>query len=61
MIEPSQLGMVTTTTDMSSGFSGVPTPTFFEGDETYSMPYGKHHEIRNHYTEDIQLTTYVNF
>ncbi|MBR3628871.1 MAG: glycoside hydrolase family 97 catalytic domain-containing protein, partial [Oscillospiraceae bacterium] len=52
VIEPSQLGIVTTDVDMSSGFTGAaPTPTFSEQDETYSMPYGKHHDIRNHYTE----------
>lgn len=52
VIEPSQLGLVTTTEDLSSGFTGdAPTATRTEGDETYSMPYGKHRSIRNRYTE----------
>ncbi|MBQ4465377.1 MAG: glycoside hydrolase family 97 catalytic domain-containing protein, partial [Oscillospiraceae bacterium] len=52
VIEPSQLGFVTTTEDLSSGFTGaVPSAAFTEGDETYSMPYGKHRNIRNHYRE----------
>ena len=52
VIEPSQLGLITTTEDLSSGFTGaVPSATKTEGDETYTMPYGKHRVIRNHYNE----------
>ena len=52
VIEPSKLGLVTTTEDLSSGFSqDAPSATVTEYDETYSMPYGKHSTIRNHYNE----------
>lgn len=52
VIEPSQLGIVTDTEDLSSGFTGaVPSATTTQEDETYTMPYGKHREIRNRYTE----------
>ena len=52
VIEPSKLGLVTTTEDLSSGFTeNILTPTRTSGDESYTMPYGKHREIRNRYTE----------
>ncbi|MBQ5335898.1 MAG: glycoside hydrolase family 97 catalytic domain-containing protein, partial [Oscillospiraceae bacterium] len=50
VIEPSKLGLVTTTEDLSNGLAlqAASSTTF---DETYSMPYGKHSEMRNHYNE----------
>lgn len=52
VIEPSKLGLVTTTEDLSSGFSQTaPAATTVEHDETYDMPYGKHSRIRDNYKE----------
>ena len=52
VIEPSKLGLVTTTEDLSSGFSqAAPSASFMDHDETYKMPYGKHTTIRDNYTE----------
>ena len=51
VIQPSRLGLVTNTEDLSSGFGSDPAGTIEEKDETYTMPYGKHMTIRNHYTE----------
>ncbi|SEH40723.1 Carbohydrate binding module (family 6) [Ruminococcus flavefaciens] len=52
VIEPSKLGLVTTTEDLSSGFSQTaPAAAIVEHDETYSMPYGKHSKIRDNYKE----------
>ena len=52
VIEPSKLGLVTTTEDLSSGFSQTaPSASFMEHDETYKMPYGKHMTIRDNYKE----------
>ncbi|MBR5683458.1 MAG: glycoside hydrolase family 97 catalytic domain-containing protein [Ruminococcus sp.] len=52
VIEPSKLGLVTTSEDLSSGFSQTaPSASFVEHDETYKMPYGKHTTIRDNYTE----------
>ncbi len=52
VVEPSQLGLVTDKEDLSSGFTGaVPAATQTEVDERYSMPYGKHRDIRNHCIE----------
>ena len=51
VIQPSRLGLVTSTEDLSSGFGADPAGTVKEYDETYKMPYGKHMTIRNHYTE----------
>ncbi|MBR1823168.1 MAG: glycoside hydrolase family 97 catalytic domain-containing protein [Ruminococcus sp.] len=68
VIEPSKLGIITTTEDLSSGFSQTaPTASVVENDEIYSMPYGKHTTIRNHYKEltfplkkgNSTLTVYV--
>ena len=68
VIEPSKLGIITTTEDLSSGFSQIaPTASVVENDEIYSMPYGKHTTIRNHYKEltfplkkgNSTLTVYV--
>lgn len=50
VIEPSKLGIVTTTEDLSSGLS-LQSSSTTEVDETYSMLYGKHSTIRNHYNE----------
>lgn len=53
VIEPSQLGLVTEAEDLSSGFTGdPPSAVRSEGDERYTMPFGKHRSIRNHYTEN---------
>ena len=52
VIEPSQLGIVTTTEDLSSGFSGdAPSAVRTSHDETYTMPYGKHRSLRDCYNE----------
>ncbi|EWM55222.1 glycoside hydrolase family 97 catalytic domain-containing protein [Ruminococcus flavefaciens] len=52
VIEPSKLGLVTNTEDLSSGFSqNAPSAASVEHDETYKMPYGKHTTIRDHYNE----------
>ena len=52
VIEPSKLGIVTTTEDLSSGFSQTaPAAVSVEHDETYNMPYGKHTKIRDNYKE----------
>lgn len=52
VIEPSKLGLVTTDQDLSNGFSTeAPTPVRDEHDENYSMPFGKHTKIRDHYNE----------
>ena len=68
VIEPSKLGIVTSTEDLSSGFSqDAPAASVVENDEEYSMPYGKHRNIRNHYKElsfplkkgNSTLTVYV--
>lgn len=50
VIEPSKLGIVTTTEDLSSGLA-LQSASSAEHDETYSMLYGKHSTIRNHYNE----------
>ena len=52
VIEPSQLGITTTTEDLSSGFDGgVPSVSVISHDETYTQPCGKHTVIRDHYNE----------
>ena len=52
VIQPSRLGIVTTTEDLASGFAQTdPAGTVEQKDETYRMPFGKHTTIRNHYTE----------
>lgn len=52
VILPSRLGFSTSTEDLSAGFSAdAPEGTITEYDETYSMPNGKHVNIRNHYNE----------
>ncbi len=52
VIQPSKLGLVTTTEDLSSGFSQTaPAAVTVEHDESYSMPYGKHSTIRDNYKE----------
>ena len=52
VIRPSRLGIVTTTEDLSSGFSqNAPEAAIMPHDETYHMPYGKHMEIRDNYSE----------
>lgn len=52
VIEPSKLGIVTITEDLSSGFSQTaPAAVSVEHDETYNMPYGKHTKIRDNYKE----------
>ena len=52
IIEPSKLGLVTTTEDLSSGFPlTAPSASFIEHDETYKMSYGKHTTIRDNYNE----------
>ena len=50
VIEPSKLGLVTTTEDLSNGLS-LQASSVTDCDETYTMPYGKHTTIRNHYNE----------
>ena len=52
VILPSKLGLVTTTENLSAGFStDAPDASRTEHDETYSMPCGKHVTIRDHYNE----------
>ena len=52
VIEPSKLGLITTTEDLSSGFSQTaPAASVVEYDDTYTMPFGKHSTYRNHYNE----------
>lgn len=52
VIQPSRIGIVTTTEDLASGFGQTdPTATIEDHDETYEMPYGKHTTIRDNYTE----------
>ncbi|MBR6761832.1 MAG: glycoside hydrolase family 97 catalytic domain-containing protein [Oscillospiraceae bacterium] len=52
IVEPSRLGFVTTTEDLSTGFSqNTPAFSYVTQDEQYSMPFGKHLDIRNHYNE----------
>ena len=68
VIQPSKLGLTTTTEDLSSGFSQTaPTATRTYVDQTYTMPNGKHCEIRDNYHEmsfplikgDSVLTVFV--
>ncbi len=52
VIQPSKLGFTTTTEDLSKGFpKEAPSATRTYVDETYTMPNGKHCEIRNEYHE----------
>lgn len=52
VIQPSRIGLTTTTEDLASGFGQTdPAATIVEKDETYTMPYGKHTTIRDHYIE----------
>ncbi|MDO5561035.1 MAG: glycoside hydrolase family 97 catalytic domain-containing protein [Oscillospiraceae bacterium] len=52
VIQPSKLGFVTSTEDLSSGFRDQsPSPVRKSGDKTYSMPNGKHCRIRDHFNE----------
>ena len=52
VIEPSKLGLVTTTEDLSTGFQQTPpSAAIVEHDENYSMPFGKHKNIADHYKE----------
>ena len=52
VIEPSKLGLVTTTEDLSYGFSGeAPQATFYADNGSYSMPNGKHVNIKYSYKE----------
>ncbi len=52
VIQPSRIGLVTTTEDLSSGFGQTdPEPTFRTEDDTYTMPYGKHTSLRDHFNE----------
>ncbi len=52
VIQPSRIGLTTTTEDLASGFAQTdPAAAITEHDETYSMPYGKHTTIRDHYNE----------
>ncbi|MBO4876641.1 MAG: glycoside hydrolase family 97 catalytic domain-containing protein [Ruminococcus sp.] len=52
VIEPSKLGLVTGDQDLSNGFStDTPSATRTEHDENYTMPFGKHTKLRDHYNE----------
>ena len=52
VIQPSRIGLVTTTEDLASGFGQTdPAATIDEHDETYTMPYGKHRTLHDNYTE----------
>ena len=52
VILPSKLGLVTTTEDLSSGFSqDAPEAERITHDEYYDMPTGKHVHIRDNYHE----------
>ncbi|MBQ6180260.1 MAG: glycoside hydrolase family 97 catalytic domain-containing protein [Ruminococcus sp.] len=52
VIEPSKLGLVTSTEDLSTGFSQTPpAASVVEHDETYPMPYGKHSTVTDRYKE----------
>lgn len=52
VIQPSKLGLRTSTEDLSTGFSlNPPAASTASCDETYTMPYGKHSTLRNHYNE----------
>lgn len=52
VIEPSRIGLVTATEDLSAGFSAdAPEAAKTKHDETYEMPYGKHTVIRDCYAE----------
>ncbi|MBR4627313.1 MAG: glycoside hydrolase family 97 catalytic domain-containing protein [Ruminococcus sp.] len=52
VVLPSKFGLVTTTEDLSSGFSQTPPEAqITEHDETYQMPFGKHTRIRDNYKE----------
>lgn len=51
VVEPSQLGFVTTTEDLSGGFSDVPSASKIIHDESYTMPFGKHSEYRDYCRE----------
>jgi len=52
VIQPSKLGLVTTTEDLSSGFSQTaPAATVIEKNDTYTMPYGKHSTLHDNCKE----------
>lgn len=52
VIEPSKLGLVTSTEDLSTGFQQTPpSAVVVEHNEDYSMPFGKHRKISDHYKE----------
>ena len=51
VVEPSKLGLVTTTEDLSTGFGDVPDATRTVHDESYTMPFGKHSRFRDYCNE----------
>ncbi len=52
VIEPSRLGLITTTENLSNGFpQQAPAATTQVIDEKYTMPYGKHSTYHNHCNE----------
>lgn len=51
VVEPSRLGLVTTTEDLSGGFAAVPSASEIVHDERYTMPFGKHREFRDYCRE----------
>ena len=51
VVEPSKLGLVTTSEDLSTGFAEPPSATEVVRDEAYTMPFGKHSHFRDHCSE----------
>lgn len=52
VIEPSKLGLGTSTENLSEGFStDTPVASRTSNDETYTLPYGKHSTYKNKYNE----------
>ena len=52
VIEPSKLGLITSTENLSEGFTtDAASVTKVSFDENYTMPFGKHSQLRNNYNE----------
>ena len=47
VVQPSKLGLVTSTEDLSKGFAAPPSAAEITRDEAYTMPYGKHSKFRD--------------
>ena len=51
VVQPSRIGLVTSTEDLSSGFGDAGEPDRSVHDESYTMPYGKHSSFHDYCNE----------